>query len=733
MHTNMKQSQVARSPPLPPMFTASLIKEVQDLIDHSSMTGERTTGWEAIQEKLLSAGAAQKDVQIKSEFVGVSRFNRSKLGVGGSEAQVHGSEIMLEGYSHKKASDATAAETPPPPYDADEVKANRILEKRSRGLIPQLVECKYISVGGSHTNTFIRQVNDGVRCVVASLKGMTDADGRLNADLMAVGRPNFKDVLENGMRWFVLHWGCVFAWPSLLPMVQRALNTQAFTGQGEVEMMLYLHSEAAADDWNFDGAIKRAKETHPQCAPYMEVLAAYVKENAGKNGDSEILADLNNFLKAFACDEKGALRTLGGEFIGKLNTIAWGKATKCPRIKNACLMANLGSTKVSDGICKLLLPAHLNMLVSKENREAVLKAEQLMEDARSICDSVCQDAGIRVHALGLLDTRCALHLCKKGKDGEGRVFDSLDEIGDAFVGQLSEALQHSVANPWARSKPQTSPAGSAIDGGAGRPETVGDLKSQQRLAEKEGFVLNANVYHKKEPEQIYTIMEMQADQAVLQQHERDTSTHATYEAFLHEWKVYSGKMAQVLEECTQDTCSPLLVAEWKVAAARGAVAIAMQKHLGKHEKGAYEKLEVYQSKGVVVRATEVIPKGELQLAPASQRLDQKHSVGSFKVCTYVCKGESKTIYAMPHNTLPLNKDGEPNAKPWINHFWMVQVRDDEVKECNMEVKWQEDIIGDFKVQTPVLVNRRQIKKGESLKRQRLETDPAQPVAKNQAT
>ena len=44
----------------------------------------------------------------------------------------------------------------------------------------------------------------------------------------------------------------------------------------------------------------------------MEVLADYVKENAGKNDDSEILADLNNFLKAFACDDKGALRTLGG-------------------------------------------------------------------------------------------------------------------------------------------------------------------------------------------------------------------------------------------------------------------------------------------------------------------------------------------------------------------------------------------------------------------------------------
>ena len=133
-----------------------------------------------------------------------------------------------------------------------------------------------------------------------------------------------------------------------------------------------------------------------------------------------------------------------------------------------------------------------------------------------------------------------------------------------------------------------------------------------------------------------------------------------------------------------------------------------------------------------MRATQVIPKGELKLAAASQRLDQKHSPGSFKVCTYECKGESKSIYALPQNTLPFDKDGKPNSKPWINHFWMVQLRD-EAKDCNMELRWEEDAIGDFRVRTPVLVNKRQVKLGESLKRKRLDTDPAQPSAEKQAT
>ena len=130
------QSQKAASPQLPSLFSAKLIKYVQDIITHSDTTGERTTGWGAIQELLLNAGVAQKNSQIKSEFVGVSSKNRSNLGVGGSEAQVHGSEFIQEGYSHKKASDATAVEVPPPPHDDIEVKSNRDLERRSRGLIP---------------------------------------------------------------------------------------------------------------------------------------------------------------------------------------------------------------------------------------------------------------------------------------------------------------------------------------------------------------------------------------------------------------------------------------------------------------------------------------------------------------------------------------------------------------------------------------------------------------------
>ena len=87
---------------------------------------------------------------------------------------------------------------------------------------------------------------------------------------------------------------------------------------------------------------------------------------------------------------------------------------------------------------------------------------------------------------------------------------------------------------------------------------------------------------------------------------------------------------------------------------------------------------------------------------------------------------------LPQTTLPLEKDGEPNPKPWGNHFWMVQLRDGP-QEWNMDLKWMEDTVGEFTVRTHILVNRRIVKAGETLKRKRLESDPPTPSAKKQAT
>ena len=161
----------------------------------------------------------------------------------------------------------------------------------------------------------------------------------------------------------------------------------------------------------------------------------------------------------------------------------------------------------------------------------------------------------------------------------------------------------------------------------------------------------------------------------------------------------------------------MLSAGWKMTAAKGAVAIAMQKLVEEHEGAAFEQLEVYSSgKGVCVcvRTVADIPRGELQLVPATMRVDHKIAEGAFGVCTFECGDDVVELYIYKHIVMPLNKDGEENKNPWVSHFWLVQKFEDK-RECNVELQWVHEDVGDFKISIPTIVNKRALKKGVVLK------------------
>ena len=119
----------------------------------------------------------------------------------------------------------------------------------------------------------------------------------MNAEQLSVNRPAFKEALEKGLKWTVLHWQAPHVWPELLPLVQAALNVQAHGKITEVEVMLGMHRQAAKaeiagfePDWK--AVQKAAAQNLPTCAMYVEVLANYVKKNSGAGA---LLHDLSSF------------------------------------------------------------------------------------------------------------------------------------------------------------------------------------------------------------------------------------------------------------------------------------------------------------------------------------------------------------------------------------------------------------------------------------------------------
>ena len=216
------------------VFTPDLQREVAELLRKGEASGEKVGTWDAITSKLTAASAAWRMQAPPERFTGWMP-TCSGGGVGGAEAQLLGAKILAAGWSWDKARGAVAVELPPPPADAHAKAVNDELVAMSGGLLPPLGMVRFLSIGGSHTNSFLRAVKGGCR---ATTDKLADKDGRLNREQLSIDRPGFAEALERGLHWLVLHHQVADVWPSLLSFGQAALNTDAREVQSETEVLL---------------------------------------------------------------------------------------------------------------------------------------------------------------------------------------------------------------------------------------------------------------------------------------------------------------------------------------------------------------------------------------------------------------------------------------------------------------------------------------------------------------
>ena len=313
------------------------------------------------------------------------------------------------------------------------------MSQLSGGLIPKIDVLKVLSISGSHTNTFIRAVIAGCESICPEL---SDSSGRLNKEVLCLGRDSFKEAIDCGLRWFVLQHDCDAVWPGLIKLVEKSLNTDAREQQSEIEVMLAMHhaqtlASKRGSDPNWEQIVKDASCSLPPCAGWVGALADYVKSNAG-GVRGELLQELNKFRRAFRCSAAGSKRMLGSEFFRKLATLSFGNHERFPYILNSRIKANLQSpaNKVTDGFCKLISPGALAALTNKEKRPLVREAETMMTDARKLVSALKVNSADAVLMLGKLDCRIVLHILKLGKIGEGQEFGNIAEI--------AEVLQHTL-------------------------------------------------------------------------------------------------------------------------------------------------------------------------------------------------------------------------------------------------------------------------------------------------
>ena len=281
-----------------PLFTEELVAAVADLIERGEANGEKTGIWEEICD-IAQRGKLAWYEHVQCDHMGVDEDNRSTFGVGGSESQFLGANILRVGFSWKKCADSTCLQNPPAPLDKRGRTYNQSLVDVSDSLIPNLTLMTHKSLGGGHTNTFFRQVKAKVKCVLPKDERdkYCDSDGFFSPDKMIVNRPLFKDALNKGLRFLCFHWQCRYIWQQLPDFAQGALNTSVQGDQSEVEGMLKIHMLAATTPRREDGAVdwkqveRVAVQSMPFWASWAPALCKYVAANAGGE-DGALLKEL---------------------------------------------------------------------------------------------------------------------------------------------------------------------------------------------------------------------------------------------------------------------------------------------------------------------------------------------------------------------------------------------------------------------------------------------------------
>ena len=269
---------------------ASRVSELLKLIDANDRVVQH---WEELIGTLREAGMAWT-AQVEPDAVGVHPRNRSGEGLNVGEVHVHGADLVSQGFSWSKASDAMAIEAPlvdTPEYQ-NAVTFNNDLAENSCGMLPPLRCVRLLSIGGAHTNGFLRVLRSRCATLVPSLQG---EDGMIDATRIMEKDGHLKDAVAAGLHCTVISRNIVELFPTLPEVGQSILNAKAGCENSEIEVMLALHRAAVsrpklgvAYDW--ERAMQSALRNNPPCRGYIRAIAEFVKVNAG-GAQGELLQD----------------------------------------------------------------------------------------------------------------------------------------------------------------------------------------------------------------------------------------------------------------------------------------------------------------------------------------------------------------------------------------------------------------------------------------------------------
>jgi len=660
----------------------ALVERVQKLM--GSTDEGPITKWTNVIEILKGEQLAYVAPKIAPTDLLVHPDNRAKLGVNPHNAHRTGAYIKKMGADLDLLKKATAFEVCPyEPKKSEQLGFNRKLVAQSNGLLaPVSGTERFLTVGCGHTAAFCKAAMAG--CTTPQ-QTLADKAGCLNVQHLSRNDQSMAAMLSEGWAWTVVSWRCELAWPSLPDLAQRALNAANSVASQSTEMEIAASIAEFAGmqmancgriDW--DTCAEAAVAGLPPCHSYAKVLSEFVRLYGGGSG-----APMIHFLDGFAKEYGESLR-LGEDYLRAVTEVQFGPTKKCPHIRTALLAVNLCTSKVVDGVGKLLVKGDVEKLKKCKEIDCL---ESTMQTAWDIL--ILQAPREIMHRLlGRLQCRCVLWATGKGKLGfEKKAYEGgLEEIKRAFIIETSDALRDPIDHPWFTSTATVPGAATPSVGLASATSAFvmpTDLSDIAWIAKQAGFEVGGTYYEKLSGASagIYILKHIDATDCKLEEYSATRPSVMTvtvpYVKLVEAWAPFKGSMQQRLPVDPKFTLEESLHMSIDVSKAR--ILIALHKHALREDVALDYFLFPAE-----VRTTSKVAKGKLALSPAT---DYKGiSTLSRPGSVHVTVGGDN--YYLTEPSKPRTLEGF-KADTLIVPYWWVLGTADEAK-VNMQIKKVDD-------------------------------------------
>jgi len=427
--------------------------------------------------------------------------------------------------------------------------ANRKMVANSGGHVaPVAGHERYISVGTSHFSQFCKGALAGVKTPIAALQ---DANGCLQKSTLEKNDEFFSSLLNDGWSWLVFPPESDETWPELANTLQFALNAgnNLYTPKSEMECFMDICSMASSIGAKtleeYKEIAAKVGMAMPECHGYLVKIAELAR--MFPHGDTTP-KELHEFANQY-----GESRKLGEEFITAVTDAAFFGGRPHPNLRKACLATNLISSKVVDGISRLLVKSDVAKVTKLKECEATEKSIADLEDSLA---HLLKLKKLSPQTVGNIKfrfmTRLITNICGKGKQSfDARDFTSIAEIQHECLTELTDALGGKSKEPeklkekWNLEELEDE----SSDDESNESLCISDPK---RIAfEHGGFKIGSMVTEKKgDPKIVFEVKDIQKEGEVkLVQHtltKEQLSMHVTVtvDALVEQWRVVKGGIKQ---------------------------------------------------------------------------------------------------------------------------------------------------------------------------------------------